>query len=76
MKKQRATLRSDEKLERLSKNDQVAFDALRLPLMQRAIEAIDVDMTGFVTVASINRFTSSRPSSWRYGPNHIIVMYY
>ena len=50
----------------LDANDQLAFGALTVPRMQRVVEAIDVDCTGFVTVALINKFTSTRPKSWRF----------
>ena len=33
--------------------------------VQPILEAIDDDASGFITVAEVNRFTSSRPTDWR-----------
>ena len=49
----------------LNADDQAAFDVLTLPLVQHAVLAVDVDRSGVVTVASVNRFTLARPEGWR-----------
>jgi hypothetical protein len=33
--------------------------------VQPILEAFDDDASGFITVAEVNRFTSSRPADWR-----------
>ena len=33
--------------------------------VQPILEAFDADASGFITVAEVNRFTSSRPTDWR-----------
>ncbi len=33
--------------------------------VQPILEAIDDDASGFITIAEVNRFTSSRPADWR-----------
>jgi hypothetical protein len=33
--------------------------------VQPILEAFDDDASGFITVAEVNRFTSSRPVDWR-----------
>jgi hypothetical protein len=35
------------------------------------LEAFDDDASGFVTVAEVNTFTSSRPAEWRLGVHHL-----
>ena len=34
--------------------------------VRHLIEAIDDDVSSFVTIAEINRFTAARPTGWRY----------
>ena len=34
--------------------------------LQSIAEAFDDDSSGFVTIAEVNQFTSSRPKDWRY----------
>lgn len=46
-------------------DERAALQSLALGRMHSVIEAIDIDTTGFVTVASVNRFTDSRPDGWR-----------
>ncbi|KAI0708170.1 hypothetical protein C8T65DRAFT_211541 [Cerioporus squamosus] len=48
----------------LSSEAMTVLKLLNLSRLQRVVEAIDVDATGYVTVAAINRFTDSRPESW------------
>ena len=38
------------------------IDVMRV---QPILEAFDDDASGFITVAEVNRFTSSRPVDWR-----------
>jgi Ca2+-binding EF-hand superfamily protein len=33
--------------------------------LQRMMEAIDDDASGFISIAEMNRFTNSRPRGWR-----------
>ncbi len=33
--------------------------------VQPILEAFDDDASGFITIAEVNRFTSSRPTNWR-----------
>ncbi|KAI0780323.1 hypothetical protein C8Q74DRAFT_1330835 [Fomes fomentarius] len=49
---------------RMTPDERAALQSLPLGRMHSVIEAIDVDATGFVTVASVNRFSDSRPDGW------------
>ncbi|RDX47112.1 hypothetical protein OH76DRAFT_1527023 [Lentinus brumalis] len=49
----------------LSSEAVTVLKLLKMSRLQRVVEAIDVDATGFITVTAINRFTDSRPESWR-----------
>ncbi|KAI0061160.1 hypothetical protein BV25DRAFT_1805982 [Artomyces pyxidatus] len=45
-------------------SDAWAIRFISLARLQRILEAIDDDASGFVTVAEMNRFTSARPLGW------------
>jgi hypothetical protein len=42
-----------------------AFKYIDVNWLQPILEAFDDDASGFITVAEVNRFTSSRPADWR-----------
>jgi hypothetical protein len=42
-----------------------AIKYLDILWVQPILEAFDDDASGFITVAEVNRFTSSRPVDWR-----------
>ena len=42
-----------------------AFKYIDVNWLQPILEAFDDDASGFITVAEVNRFTSSRPVDWR-----------
>ena len=45
--------------------DAWAIKYLDVMWVQPILEAFDDDASGFITVAEVNRFTSSRPVDWR-----------
>jgi hypothetical protein len=45
--------------------DAWAIKYLDIMWVQPILEAFDDDASGFITVAEVNRFTSSRPVDWR-----------
>ena len=46
-------------------NDQWALEYMTVVRIQPLIEAIDDDVSSFITVAEVNAFTAARPSNWR-----------
>jgi hypothetical protein len=42
-----------------------ALQFVNVTRLQPILEAIDDDTTGFITIAEMNRFTSSKPDNWR-----------
>ena len=46
-------------------NDQWALEYMTIVRVQPLIEAIDDDVSSFITVAEVNAFTAARPSNWR-----------
>ena len=42
-----------------------ALQFVNVTRLQPILEAIDDDTTGFITIAEMNRFTSSKPDDWR-----------
>ncbi len=51
---------------RLNDQDEWALEYINLSKLQAISEAIDDDASGFVTIAEVNQFTTSRPKDWRY----------
>jgi hypothetical protein len=47
-------------------SDEWALAYLNVVRLQPISEAFDDDASGFVTVAEVNTFTTSRPLDWRY----------
>ena len=45
--------------------DAWAIQYIDVMRVQPILEAFDDDASGFITVAEVNRFTSSRPVDWR-----------
>jgi hypothetical protein len=43
----------------------VALVYIDFPRLGHILEVFDDDASGYVTVAEVNRFTSSRPPNWR-----------
>jgi hypothetical protein len=41
------------------------MDYIDFSRLRGILEAFDNDVSGYITVAEINKFTSSRPSDWR-----------
>jgi hypothetical protein len=46
--------------------DQWALEYITIHHVQPLIEALDDDVSGFVTIAEVNDFTTSRPANWSY----------
>ena len=42
------------------------MEYISLTKLQAISEAVDDDASGFVTIAEVNQFTTSRPKEWRY----------
>ena len=51
---------------RVSDQDEWALECINMNRLQSIAEAFDDDSSGFVTIAEVNQFTSSRPKDWRY----------
>ncbi|KAI0708178.1 hypothetical protein C8T65DRAFT_211601 [Cerioporus squamosus] len=49
---------------RLNDQDEWALEYISLTRLQAISEAIDDDASGFVTIAEVNQFTTSRPKEW------------
>ncbi|TFK89009.1 hypothetical protein K466DRAFT_487737 [Polyporus arcularius HHB13444] len=49
---------------RLNDQDEWALEYISLAKVQAISEAIDDDASGFVTIAEVNQFTTSRPKDW------------
>ncbi|TFK86599.1 hypothetical protein K466DRAFT_587082 [Polyporus arcularius HHB13444] len=49
---------------RLNDQDEWALEYINLSKLQAISEAIDDDASGFVTIAEVNQFTTSRPKDW------------
>lgn len=45
-----------------------ALEWISLANLKPIIEAIDVDASGLITAAEMNRFTMACPEGWRYAP--------
>jgi hypothetical protein len=43
----------------------VALVYIDFPRLGQILEVFDDDASGYVTVAEVNKFTSSRPADWR-----------
>ena len=48
--------------------DQWALEYIGVHHVRPLIEAIDVDISSFVSIAEINTFTAARPAEWRWVP--------
>lgn len=46
--------------------DEWALEYIGVHHVRPLIEAIDVDMSSFVSIAEINTFTAARPAEWRF----------
>jgi hypothetical protein len=53
-----------EREHRMLTDDQWATQFVSIHRMQPLIEALDTDVSTFVTVAEVNAFTSARPADW------------
>ncbi|KAH9942449.1 uncharacterized protein BXZ73DRAFT_88023 [Epithele typhae] len=56
----------EEKKARIVNEDHWAFEWITVNRLQAISEAFDDDASGYITIAEINHFTSSRPEGWRY----------
>ena len=56
----------DEKVARISDQDEWTLEWITINKLQAIAEAFDDDASGFITVAEVNKLTSSRPKEWRY----------
>ncbi|KAI0767714.1 hypothetical protein C8Q74DRAFT_1203793 [Fomes fomentarius] len=54
----------EEKTSRLDKQDEWAIEYINLSRLQAVAEAFDDDASGFITIAEVNHFTSTRPKDW------------
>ena len=50
----------------IADEDEWALKWITIDRMQAIAEAFDDDGSGFITIAEVNEFTSSRPKEWRY----------
>ena len=55
----------EEKIPRIADDDEWALEWITINRMQAIAEAFDDDASGFITIAEVNKFTSSRPKEWR-----------
>jgi hypothetical protein len=46
-------------------DDQWALEFIDIHRIQPLIEALDDDVSGFVTITEVNSFTAARPLDWR-----------
>ena len=51
---------------RLREEDEWTLEWISIGRLQAIAEAFDDDASGFITVAEVNKLTSSRPNDWRY----------
>ena len=47
-------------------SDEWAIKFIDVTWLQPISEAFDDDASGFINIAEVNRFTSSRPADWRF----------
>jgi hypothetical protein len=52
--------------------DAWAIKFIDVAWIQPILEAFDDDASGFINIAEVNRFTSSRPADWRFVPRYSI----
>ena len=50
--------------------DEWAIKFIDVTWLQPISEAFDDDTSGFINIAEVNRFTSSRPADWRFVPRY------
>lgn len=63
-----STLKQNQSSDAIRKKiaeDKWALKYISVYRVHALIEAIDNDVSGFVTIAEVNKFTSARPQSWR-----------
>lgn len=60
---------------RVAPKDQWALQYIGLHLLRPLIEAIDGDVSSFVTIDEVNEFTAARPADWRF-VRHILPPIY
>ncbi len=67
MEKNKRVRRDGEQVRatRLNLEDEWALEYLNINRIQAIAEAFDDDGSGFITIAEVNEFTSSRPKGWR-----------
>lgn len=56
---------STSSIDNCTNPDGWAIKYIDIMWVQPILEAFDDDASGFITVAEVNRFTSSRPVDWR-----------
>ncbi|KAI0766852.1 hypothetical protein BD413DRAFT_141493 [Trametes elegans] len=56
--------RGEELASHISDDDEWALEWININRLQAIGEAFDDDASGFITIAEVNQFTSSRPSGW------------
>ena len=55
----------EENIPRIADDDEWALEWITINRLQAIAEAFDDDASGFITIAEVNHFTSSRPKDWR-----------
>lgn len=65
MESKNRKVHDEEKTSRLDKQDEWAIEYINLSRLQAVAEAFDDDASGFITIAEVNHFTSTRPKDWR-----------
>ncbi|KAI0752480.1 hypothetical protein C8Q80DRAFT_1146274 [Daedaleopsis nitida] len=61
---QKRKVDADGPMSRLNSQDEWAIEYINLNRVQAIAEAFDDDASGFITIAEVNHFTSSRPKDW------------
>ncbi|KAI0360925.1 hypothetical protein OH77DRAFT_1517315 [Trametes cingulata] len=56
--------RGEQFISRISDDDEWALEWININRLQAIAEAFDDDASGFITIAEVNHFTSSRPKDW------------
>lgn len=66
MEDKKRRLQVGEQISRVNVQDEWAVEYITINRLQAIAEAFDDDGSGFITIAEVNQFTSSRPKDWRY----------
>ena len=65
-KKHKVVYEDKEKAPLISDQDEWALEWITVRRLRAIAEAFDDDASGYITIAEVNSFTTSRPLGWRY----------